>query len=87
MSGRRIIIGGRDVTDAVRASVDNAPPLTPERRDQLREILAPGRAVLAARLRQTQTQNGAGPATGPATATDVPSPKETSHERKPARAA
>jgi hypothetical protein len=35
---RRVVIGGVDVTDDVRCSVDNAPPLSPEQLDQLRGL-------------------------------------------------
>jgi hypothetical protein len=37
-AGRRYVIGGTDVTDAVRASVDQAPPLTAAQIDQLRGL-------------------------------------------------
>lgn len=63
----------------IKAIVDQAPPLTTEQQSRLRLLLQP--APLASK------KNGVGPPTGPTAATDVPSPKETDHEPKPARAA
>jgi hypothetical protein len=43
MTGRRIVIGGTDLTDHIRTLVDQAPALSGEQADRLRTLFAAAR--------------------------------------------